>query len=141
MDGAGKIIEYAKEITIALVIAVAIYKFLTIATGSPLPFVTVVSDSMLPIIHRGDLLFVVRPAEYRTGDIVVYEVSVVPYPIVHRLIGREEVDGTMYWKIKGDNNPDSDPWLITDQNIRGKVVLNFPLLGLPRMLMFRMVGR
>lgn len=129
-----------KDVVVALAIAVIIYKAVAFAVNSPLPFVTVVSDSMLPVIHRGDILFVVRPHEYHAGDIVVYRVGVVPYPIVHRLIGQEEVDGQMYWKIKGDNNPTSDPWLITDDNIVGRAVLNFPLLGVPRMFLFRVLG-
>ena len=125
----------------AILLALIIYKSLSIAFATPMPVVTVVSDSMVPIINRGDLLLVTSPKNAKIGDIVVYKVSVMGnIPIVHRLIGKETVNGKEYWVIKGDNNPSSDPWLITDDNIVGKVVLDFPLLGYPRMLLYRLLG-
>ena len=122
------------EIVVAFAAAWLFYQGLAFATGTAMPIVSVVSDSMEPTLHRGDLLFVVRPDELATGDVVVYRRTDREITIVHRLI---EIRGDEYI-IKGDNNPYADP-SVSREMIIGKVVGGTPLLGYPR-LMLNVVG-
>jgi len=129
--------EYLKdigEIVIAFLVAWVFYQGLAFATGTPMPIVSVVSDSMEPIVHRGDLLFVMSAEDPQVGDIVIYQRSDVKYTIVHRII---EVNEEGY-VTKGDNNPAPDPGIVIvkKEQIIGKVLFAVPLLGYPRLALY-----
>merc|ERR1712127_226374 len=57
--------------------ALMIWKGLMVVTGSESPIVVVLSGSMEPAFHRGDLLFLTNPSEepVRVGEIVVFKVE------------------------------------------------------------------
>jgi signal peptidase I len=61
---------------------------LMVVTGSESPIVVVLSGSMEPAFHRGDLLFLTNHREeaIRVGEIVVFKVEGREIPIVHRVI-------------------------------------------------------
>ena len=61
--------------------ALMIWKGLMVVTGSESPIVVVLSGSMEPAFHRGDLLFLTNyeHEDIRVGEIVVFKVS----PYVH----------------------------------------------------------
>lgn len=63
-----------------------------VVTGSESPIVVVLSGSMEPAFHRGDLLFLTnfREEPVRVGDIVVFKVEGRDIPIVHRVIKLHE---------------------------------------------------
>ncbi len=124
------------EIFTALMIAIAIYYGLALVLNTKMPVVTVVSDSMLPILHVGDLLFVENIRAPHVGDVVVYKVSAINYPIVHRIVGKKFADGSYYYIMKGDNNPVDDPWLVSREDIIGKVFFVIPMAGYPRYLIY-----
>ncbi len=125
-------------------LALIVYTGLGFLLGTPDPVVTVVSDSMVPTLERGDMLFLkgVYAAELRAGrpggDIIVYicPESEPRCPrgnklIVHRLYTKNP-DGTMAsW---GDHNPAPDQWRIQESWLRGKMILRVPYLGYPRIL-------
>lgn len=80
-----------KGLTIALVLTSAfmMWKGLCVWTNSPSPIVVVLSGSMEPAFHRGDLLFLWnRDLDTKVGDVVVYNVAGKDIPIVHRVIKR-----------------------------------------------------
>ena len=58
--------------------ALMIWKGLMVVTGSESPIVVVLSGSMEPAFHRGDLLFLTNyeAEDIRVGEIVVFKVSV-----------------------------------------------------------------
>lgn len=58
--------------------ALMIWKGLMVVTGSESPIVVVLSGSMEPAFHRGDLLFLTNYEEedIRVGEIVVFKVRV-----------------------------------------------------------------
>ncbi|MBU5575043.1 MAG: signal peptidase I [Candidatus Aenigmatarchaeota archaeon] len=88
-------------------------------------FSSVFSNSMIPVFFRGDLMIVYNDGNFKIGDIVVYESNFFPHPIIHRIIAIE--DGK--YITKGDNNLIKDPYPITKEQIKGKVIFKFPLLG------------
>ena len=126
------------EVVLAFIIAWVFYQGLAAATGTPMPIVSVVSESMEPILHRGDLVFVVRADDLKIGDIVIYQSRHDPKTIIHRVVEKRE-DGYI---TQGDNrrtNPTSDldlQGVITPNRIGGKLVFAVPLLGYPRLALY-----
>jgi len=112
-------------LTIAILGVWGFYEGMKAASGTQYPVVVVVSGSMEPTIHVGDLLFVHRVApmdikngtvEDKTGDVILYDSNGLwsdpqPDPIVHRVVGKRFDTATNMWyfKTKGDYNPDIDP--------------------------------
>lgn len=91
--------------------ALMIWKGLMVVTGSESPIVVVLSGSMEPAFHRGDLLFLTnyRDEPIRVGEIVVFKVEGREIPIVHRVLKiHEKEDGVVKFLTKGDNNSVDD---------------------------------
>jgi signal peptidase len=73
-------------------------------------FAAVEGRSMEPLLHTGDLVVLVKRSDISVGDIVVYS-SGSKY-VIHRVVGKYEVNGYYCYIVKGDNNviPDTgDP--------------------------------
>lgn len=92
----------------------------------PMPFGTgvavVLSGSMEPTLHVGDLIFVRQAEHYCVGDIVVYQTE--RELIVHRILA---VDGDSFL-TQGDANNTADPPIGADV-IQGTVVRRIPAAG------------
>ncbi|PWL08848.1 signal peptidase I [Methanosphaera cuniculi] len=93
----------------------------------------VVSGSMEPSFYRGDIVAVENTNlfgiqefnpenDVHVGDVVVYDATWYPEPVVHRVIDEQTINGTKYFEIKGDNNPKPDPALVTSDQIKAKVL-------------------
>jgi len=117
------------EIIFAFAVAWLFYQGLAFAAGTPMPIVAVVSDSMEPILHRGDLLLSTRIDEPQAGDIVIYQGQ--RFTVVHRIVELTE-NGYI---TKGDNNLIADPPIRREQ-VFGKVWFAVPLLGYPRLALY-----
>ncbi|MCL2115104.1 MAG: signal peptidase I [Methanobrevibacter sp.] len=100
----------------------------------------VVSESMEPVLYRGDIVIVEKsnflgisefnPDTVQVGDVVVYRATWFPNPVIHRVINETHVNGTKYFVIKGDNNPVPDPELVSPNQITERVVKigDYPLI-------------
>ncbi|KAJ2782330.1 Signal peptidase complex catalytic subunit [Coemansia interrupta] len=91
--------------------AFMIWKGLSLFTNSESPVVVVLSGSMEPAYHRGDILFLHNGySPIDVGEVVVYKVKDKPIPIVHRVlkVHTETETGRQYLLTKGDNNPIDD---------------------------------
>lgn len=158
--------EYFKTaLAIALIIVVIIGVFvgMQLALGASVPIRVVESGSMCvpydgrcdgwshpfnQTLHVGDIIIIqkVDPAtlnaNYPNSDIIVYKNPNGITPIVHRIVGKQEINGTLYFKTKGDGNgpivwpsipnnydniPDSKG--VPQNLIEGKVVLRIPWFG------------
>lgn len=112
----------------------------------------VVSNSMYPVMKRGDLVVVenapweFNPEDVEVGDIVIYDAhwplggNRITYvlqidnktlelyegdntrPVVHRVIDKINIEGNYYIITKGDDNPTYDPELIPLDQIKKRVV-------------------
>jgi signal peptidase I len=99
-------------------------------------------------LHVGDIIIIqqVNPADlnanYPNSDIIVYKNPRGDIPIVHRIVSEQEINGTLYFKTKGDGNgpitwpetptyydniPDSKG--VPQDLIEGKVILRIPWFG------------
>lgn len=93
-------------------------------------YAVVVSNSMLPIAQRGDLV-IVKPSHevslrrvvlFRRGDALV----------LHRLI-KQNPDNT--WRTRGDANDVADPWVITSDDVVGTAFGVLRGFGVPMLLL------
>jgi len=131
-----QILSFAMIVSSALMI----WKGLMVVTGSESPIVVVLSGSMEPAFHRGDLLFLTNYKEepVRVGEIVVFKVEGRDIPIVHRVIKlHEKVDGSVKFLTKGDNNNVDDRGLyapgqlwLTKKDIVGRARGFLPYVGI-----------
>jgi signal peptidase I len=99
-------------------------------------------------LHTGDLIFVqgVNPedlnANYPNSDIIVYRNPNGVTPIVHRIVEKQVINGTLYFKTKGDANgpilwPDIPDYYddipddrgVPQEFVEGRVLMRIPLLG------------
>ena len=144
-----KPIPHKKVIIAAVLIAVAffgsffVYFILQVALNTESPVVVVISGSMEPNIHEGDLLFIMGvdaeeiksgTAEDKTGDVIVFNAqglwSGAPQePIVHRVIGKYLDGDTWMFVTKGDANSLPDPDPVPENRIIGVVVGRIPYIG------------
>lgn len=92
--------------------ALITYKILMLVSNSESPIVVVLSGSMEPGVHRGDLLVLTNYDKQQrlvSGDIVVYKLPERNIPIVHRLIKvHEDKNLDIDVLSKGDNNIPDD---------------------------------
>ncbi len=96
----------------AIIEALIIFMVLKFVLRSQIPLATVASGSMLPLLERGDLVFVegVNPSHIKVGDIIVYRTCNGAF-IVHRVIKVVVQNGEVYFVTKGDHNPYTDKML------------------------------
>mmetsp|Transcript_66123 Transcript_66123/g.166760 ORF Transcript_66123/g.166760 Transcript_66123/m.166760 type:complete len:183 (+) Transcript_66123:183-731(+) len=100
--------------------ALMLWKGLMCATRSESPVVVVLSGSMEPGFHRGDILFLTLYHEdpFVPGDVVVFQIEGRDIPIVHRTMNvHEKPDGTVSLLTKGDNNQVDDRGLYSHRQL------------------------
>jgi signal peptidase len=144
-----KPIPHKKVIIAVVLIAVAffgsffVYFILQLALNTESPVVVVISGSMEPNIHEGDLLFIMGvdaeeiksgTAEDKTGDVIVFDArwlwtGAPQEPIVHRVIGKYLDGDTWMFVTKGDANSLPDPEPVPESNIIGVVVGRILYIG------------
>lgn len=105
-----EIIKNAKELVLyAIIIGLALY-LVTVALGTPTPFIGIKSGSMEPTLHVNDFAVIqgVSGKDIKIGDIIVFWNpdlgKGVGIPIVHRVIQIEIIDGKYFFYTKGDAN-------------------------------------
>ncbi len=130
-------------ISIAFFGSFLVYFILQISFNTESPIVVVISPSMEPQIHTGDLLFVMgREPENikkgtvadKDGDIIVFDAyglwhTAPVEPIVHRVVDKYQVGDTWYFRTKGDANPIPDAAPIPESRIIGVVIGGIPYIG------------
>ncbi len=140
-----------KDVLIAFIIAFAFYKGSGLVLGTETPYLVVVSCSMLPELHRGDVI-IVKGIEWEDiiankkwkdpeSTIIVYYEPLQNKLIVHRAYEKFERNGKRFLRAWGDNNSQPDPWIIPYENVKGEVVFKIPYLGYPRILLGYVLGQ
>lgn len=93
----------------------------------------VVSGSMEPVFARGDVVVIektnffglneINTSDVNVGDVVIYDATWFPEPVIHRVIVKgTSPDGKLYYITKGDNNPTQDPAPVYPEQIEAKVI-------------------
>ncbi|KAH7130085.1 signal peptidase I [Dendryphion nanum] len=105
--------------------AFMLWKLVCLVTNSPYPIHVVISESMAPAFHRGDIIFLSNwEHEIRVGDIPVVWFKEKALPMVHRAVKinwRQKPGENIFEQLiltKGDNNELDDVALYpTGQNL------------------------
>ncbi len=113
---------------LSFLIAFSFYQIIGIALDTDVPIVAVKSNSMKPTFYKGDMLIIRGSDNLNIGDIIVYSSKLHSNHIVHRIIMKNQ-DGMI---TKGDYNHKQDPWIVKNENVKGKVLFSIPLLGWPK---------
>ncbi|MBU4536046.1 MAG: signal peptidase I [Euryarchaeota archaeon] len=93
----------------------------------------VVSGSMEPVFHRGDIVIIQKtnflgiqefdPAQLDVGEIVIYNATWFPEPVIHRIIDvRTDADGRKFYVTQGDNNPTPDQGPVYPEQVKSRVI-------------------
>lgn len=85
--------------------------------------------------NRGDIMFLIgkKPEDINIGDVIVFK-SKKPYPIIHRVIKKDDKNMWVF-QTKGDNNKaqirdsELDETQVLEEQILGKAVFRVPWLG------------
>lgn len=102
----------------------------------PIKLQTILSDSMAPSLHTGDLLFVKSNLRnLKLGAVVSFTYG--NQLITHRIVGVNS-DGSII--TKGDNNDTIDPWNIPASSVVGSPFIRIPYFGFFLMFLRHPVG-
>ena len=83
------------------------------------------TNSMDPVIDAGANAIEVMPKsadDIQVGDIVAYESGYAEGTIIHRVVHKSQDEKGIYFVLKGDNNPTSDPGKVRFEQIKSVVV-------------------
>ena len=95
-------------------------------------YVVVLTDSMEPKIHPGDLVVVSPVKDVKPGDVILYrlELGNTEYRIIHRVVDvKYDENGNLYYITKGDNRKYPDPWRVYPGQVIGKLLVVVPTVG------------
>ncbi|MBT4319335.1 signal peptidase I [Candidatus Bathyarchaeota archaeon] len=90
------------------------------------PFMVVTSDSMVPLLHIGDMIYVkgVAANDIKIGDVITFKPPTTYLKggtlITHRVISIEYDSNEVNFKTQGDNNPSVDPWRVKSSDVVGR---------------------
>lgn len=138
-----KIILAAFLIFFAFFGSYIIYFVLQVSLGTQNPMVVVISGSMEPNIHKGDLLFLTHKEpediklgtiENKEGDVIVYDArglwaGAPDEPIVHRVVDSKQNESGSFFLTKGDANSYVDKAWVPADRILGVVCGRIPYIG------------
>lgn len=127
------IIKNAILISLAalFILAAGVVSFKRIVYKDPAPsflgysFLIIVSPSMTDAVNVGDIVIMKSADSYDVGDIVTYVPAAENISVTHRIVRRE--GDKFFTKGDANNAEDMDPVYI--DNIRGKLLLCIPKLG------------
>ena len=90
---------------------------------------SIVSDSMYPVIQKGDMIFVkpIEPEMIKVGNIITFTLTNTNIVVTHRVSRIEAEEQQLYTIGDGNNGEDPDPVLFA--NIIGIYAFKIPGLG------------
>jgi signal peptidase I len=105
---------------------------------------TVLSGSMEPTIHVGDIVVVrqIAPLDARVGDVVTFrDPADRDKLITHRVRKMSVADGVVAFETKGDANTSVERWKIANDGTIGLVLYRVPKLGYALFYVHGALGR
>jgi signal peptidase len=111
--------------------------------GGHFPMI-VLTDSMLPLISSGDLIFcvTVEPEDVQVGDVISFfdPMGSGTAVVTHRVLEIMEKDGELSFRTKGDNNNAEDQVAVPEKNLVGLYQSRIPGAGNIAMFMQTTAG-
>jgi len=102
------------------------------------PFISmhsISSESMEPNYNINDVVIDYiekNPKNIKVGDVITFLPSNFndnSITMTHRVVEVVEIDNIYYYKTKGDNNLEADEFLVSYDNVLGKVLFKIPYVG------------
>ena len=128
--------EVAKLILLAIIVISISYggwAAMRLMLATQHPVLVVISGSMVPTLNVGDLIVIKgEPAEeIEVGTIIVFH-SPRDYNtlVVHRVVDKQNSDGRIYFKTKGDFNRYVDDWTVSSEKVVGSFSARVPYIGI-----------
>lgn len=92
------------------------------------------SNSMYPYMEVGDVILIDKlsadkKSTLKKGDILAFRYD--NKIITHRITRKDEKEGKVFYKTKGDNNNQEDDTVIDEEKVIGKVLHRVKYVGLP----------
>jgi signal peptidase len=134
-------VQTALMIIIAILAVLIFWYGLTVVFRTPNPILAVASESMEPVLYKGDLILIegINPPDIYAatkdanppGDIIIFHRPIGPDElIVHRTVEKiDNGDGTYSFKTWGDNNAVRDGWTVDESQVVGKYLGKIPWIG------------
>jgi len=92
--------------------------------------------------NRGDIMIIYNPGADKIdiGDVVVFDSKFLSYPIIHRVISKQESEEGIILSTKGDHNPAQNPdeKSIHESRLHGKAVARVPYVGYVKIGLFEL---
>lgn len=130
-------IEIVKSNPIKTIPVIIFLTIFTLFVAGILPYkpVAVMSNSMVPVFSRGDIIIIKKIDEKQIknleeGQIVEYKVA-SGSSIVHRIKKISQSENGLMFTTKGDNNISEDSDKVQENQIKGIVTMVIPYLGFP----------
>lgn len=117
--------------------AVALVGAFSLLTFAGAPYFAVASNSMSPVMQRGDLVVTNPTGDLHVGDAVTFRMH--GQLVTHRLIAYGRQPHT--FETRGDANPGNDPWTISTSDVVGKVQSVITRAGWPLLWLGTLSGR
>lgn len=76
--------------------------------------------------QKGDVMVLGRAKDLKAGDVLVYQSTLAPYPIIHRVVSVSDVPT---YQVKGDHNGGPDPYDVSKEQVLGKALYRIPKIG------------
>ena len=116
-------------ISLAVTISLMFFPFL-LFYGNEIMVIT--STSMIPVLNPNDLITVkkIDIDQIQKNDIIVFYSHKEMGNIAHRVVEIDQEEGKTVIVTKGDNVITKDPWLVSDEDLIGKVNEIIPYLGI-----------
>ena len=117
--------------------AIALVVAFSLLTFAEAPYFAVASNSMTPVMQRGDLVVTTPTGDLQVGDAVTFRMH--GQLVTHRLVARGRQPHT--FETRGDANPGNDPWTISTSDVVGKVQSVITRAGWPLLWLGTLPGR
>lgn len=94
--------------------------------------IAVASNSMLPVIERGDAIIYDKVDNVnilKKGDILVFVHDDITY--VHKIVDVTKKNNSIIISTKGDNNATNDAFIVTEKDVVGVVKYEIKYIGYP----------
>lgn len=101
------------------------YRLLVVQSGSMEPSIGV--GSIVLTKPTSDFVSPVSISKFNTGDVITFQSGKAL--VSHRVVETESQNGAFSYKTKGDANKSSDPSLVAEKNVVGKVITSAPGIG------------
>jgi signal peptidase len=132
------VLHPAVRLIVESVVFISLIILVYLGTAKSLPFLkdqqffVVMSGSMEPKVPTGSLILVRRtPEQPKVGDVITFLTPRTKQFTTHRVLNVkvEEQSKKVIFSTKGDANTDPDPWILTQEDVIGKMQFVVPLAG------------